>query len=84
MAQRRAPRLIRIEDAAANLPPGLYPVRLSDGTRRRMRVRGGDQTHLRTEAGYDIPMLSLETSATPQDMARRITRGFATAQDANA
>lgn len=77
LAQRRAPRLIRIEDAAADLPPGLYPIRLSDGSRRRMRIAGNTRSLAPSDTIADIPFLQLKAGDKPQAMARQIEQGFA-------
>lgn len=72
LAQRRHPRLIRITDAAAtDLPAGLYPVRLPDGAKRRVRIagprQGADPAQI---AGF--PALHLDAGDTVATYARRL------------
>lgn len=79
MARRTSPRLIRIADAADALPPGLYPVRLPNGTRRRVRVAGSSApSAAEATAEYlaDIPALTLDAGTDPGDMAWRISAEY--------
>jgi uncharacterized protein (DUF58 family) len=74
LARRRLPRLLLITDAeAGQLPPGRYPIRLSDGRRVRVTLRGAeaapDVTH-RPIAGRQA--LVLDAAEPAEQTARRI------------
>ena len=84
ISQRRVPLLVQIDDAAAHLPSGVYPVRLSDGTRRRMRVAEFRAQGSETEEVFEIPMLHLDAGLNLSEMARQIDQGFASRREARA
>lgn len=66
IAQRRTPRLILVvDDVAENLPPGVYPIQMSDGTRRRARIT--DQRRITTAS--DIAGFSALRLDSGQDVA---------------
>ncbi|WP_417605779.1 DUF58 domain-containing protein [Primorskyibacter flagellatus] len=73
LAQRRVPRLIRvIDEATDNLPAGRYPIRLPDGRRLRVAIRGGPATRPEIETIAGRPALILNAGAGIEETARRL------------
>lgn len=76
IARRRVPRLLSVIDGAATrLPRGLYPVRLPDGTRLRIRIDGAEP---RAAQGGVLgrSALTIDADAAPEDTARLIRSAF--------
>ncbi len=80
LARRGAPRLIWIEDAATDLAPGLYPVRLPDGSKQRIRVADQGGAMPIPDDLSAMPVLRLNAGAPVREMVRRIDQGFAIGQ----
>lgn len=76
IAQRRIRRLIYVADAVTEtLPPGLYPIGLPDGTRRRARVEAPAAPALdEVIAGH--PVLRIDAGAPPEQIAGMIRSAF--------
>lgn len=76
IAQRRTPRLISVvDDVAENLPPGVYPIRMPDGSRRRARITGQNRIVPAPEiAGF--PALRLDSGQDVATTARTLQAAF--------
>lgn len=76
ISQRRTPRLISVvDDVAENLPPGVYPIRMPDGSRRRARITGHDRAASASEiAGF--PILRLDSGQDVATTARMLQAAF--------
>ncbi len=76
IAQRRTPRLISvIDDLAENLPPGVYPIRLPDGSRQRARITGAERIAPAAEiAGFAA--LRLDSGQDAKTTARILQAAF--------
>lgn len=76
IAQRRMPRLISVvDDVSENLPPGVYPIRMPDGSRRRARITGQDRVERPSEiAGFAT--LRLDSGADIATTARILQAAF--------
>ena len=73
LAQRRHPRLIRIgDDLASDLPAGLYPMRLPDGSKCRVRISGPRRAATDHGQIAGFPALHLDAGQAVQDYARQI------------
>ncbi len=82
LAQRRDPQLVLITDAqATRLPRGRYPIRLADGQRTKVYLRGPASAPLEMVtqiAGHQA--LVLDAADKVEDMARHIAARFAGAR----
>ncbi|MEY8828467.1 DUF58 domain-containing protein [Sedimentitalea sp. XS_ASV28] len=76
IAQRRMPRPVLVtDDVTENLPPGVYPIRLPDGSRRRVRISGRKAAPRVTEiAGF--PALPLDAGQQIATTARVLQAAF--------
>lgn len=76
IAQRRVPRLISVvDDIAENLPPGIYPIRMPDGSRRRARITGQNRIAPAPKiAGF--PVLRLDSGQEVATTARILQAAF--------
>lgn len=76
IAQRRTGRLVHVVDSAADaLPPGVYPIRLPDGTRRHAHIG----TNSEPAAGGDIaghPALRIDAGLPLQQIAGIVRAAF--------
>lgn len=80
LSQRRTPRLIRIGDAGStDLPAGAYPMRLPDGTKRRVRISGPRRAESAQPHVAGLPVLSLDAGDDVEEFARQITASFGAA-----
>ncbi len=78
LSRRRALRLLHIVDGGIDqLPPGAYPIRLPDGSRRRVEAdaRASRQPDLEI-AG--LPATRLDASLDPAEMAAALAQAFRT------
>lgn len=78
LAQRRVPRLLHVSDGATErLPPGIYPILMPDGRRRRIRVTGEDRAGAgapRDVAGH--PVLLIDAGAPVAETAALLALAF--------
>ncbi len=74
LSHRRTPRLIQIGDTGStDLPAGAYPMRLFDGTRRRVRISGLRQNPIAQPHIANLPVLPLDAGQEVQEFARQIS-----------
>ncbi len=77
LAQRRRPRLVLVTDAdAGQLPKGRYPVRLADGRRLRLALRGGPASAGLEQEIAGQPALVIDAGEDVEHIARRIAAAF--------
>ncbi|WP_424985409.1 DUF58 domain-containing protein [Microbulbifer sp. S227A] len=76
IAQRRMPRpVLVVDDVAENLPPGVYPIVLPDGSRRRVRISGRN-TNAPVSQIAGFPALRLDAGQEVTATARLLHAAF--------
>ncbi len=76
VSRRRVLRLLNVMDGGIDqLPPGAYPIRLPDGSRRRIEADSAATPSLQSEIA-GLPALRLDAGLKPEHMADVLAREF--------